>query len=50
MAGAGVLEGWSHYIWHYVTREIPQLTPEVVGTGKAQPSVDPVEIAFDERR
>ncbi|TFK53758.1 hypothetical protein OE88DRAFT_1278028 [Heliocybe sulcata] len=23
MTGAGVLEGWSHYIWHYVTREIP---------------------------
>ncbi|OBZ70729.1 hypothetical protein A0H81_09456 [Grifola frondosa] len=23
MSGAGVLEGWSHYIWHYVTREIP---------------------------
>ncbi|KAJ7762787.1 hypothetical protein DFH07DRAFT_882804 [Mycena maculata] len=22
MAGAGVLEGWSHYIWHFVTREI----------------------------
>lgn len=24
MAGAGVLEGWSHYIWHFVTRELPQ--------------------------
>lgn len=23
MTGAGVLEGWSHYIWHYVTREVP---------------------------
>ncbi|KAI0784627.1 hypothetical protein C8Q75DRAFT_778140 [Abortiporus biennis] len=23
MTGAGVLEGWSHYIWHYITREIP---------------------------
>ncbi|KAF9000458.1 hypothetical protein BDQ17DRAFT_1359645 [Cyathus striatus] len=22
MTGAGVLEGWSHYIWHYVTREL----------------------------
>ncbi|KAM6496673.1 hypothetical protein JOM56_007146 [Amanita muscaria] len=22
MAGAGVLEGWSHYIWHFVTREV----------------------------
>jgi len=22
MTGAGVLEGWSHYIWHFVTREI----------------------------
>ncbi|KAG2341071.1 hypothetical protein BDR05DRAFT_1001990 [Suillus weaverae] len=21
IAGAGVLEGWSHYIWHFVTRE-----------------------------
>ncbi|TEB28408.1 hypothetical protein FA13DRAFT_1571547, partial [Coprinellus micaceus] len=21
MSGAGVLEGWSHYIWHYITRE-----------------------------
>jgi hypothetical protein len=24
MTGAGVLEGWSHYIWRYVTREIPE--------------------------
>ncbi|KAG6375609.1 hypothetical protein JVT61DRAFT_3175 [Boletus reticuloceps] len=23
LTGAGVLEGWSHYIWHFVTREIP---------------------------
>ncbi|EPQ56891.1 hypothetical protein GLOTRDRAFT_73361 [Gloeophyllum trabeum ATCC 11539] len=23
MTGAGVLEGWSHYIWHYITRELP---------------------------
>ncbi|KAI1785474.1 hypothetical protein LXA43DRAFT_976214 [Ganoderma leucocontextum] len=23
MSGAGVLEGWTHYIWHYVTRELP---------------------------
>ncbi|KAI0930047.1 hypothetical protein AcV5_006854 [Taiwanofungus camphoratus] len=23
MSGAGVLEGWSHYIWHFVTRELP---------------------------
>ncbi|CCM03879.1 uncharacterized protein FIBRA_06030 [Fibroporia radiculosa] len=23
MTGAGVLEGWTHYIWHYVTRELP---------------------------
>ncbi|KZT04371.1 uncharacterized protein LAESUDRAFT_658093 [Laetiporus sulphureus 93-53] len=23
MTGAGVLEGWTHYIWHYVTREVP---------------------------
>ncbi|OCH87641.1 hypothetical protein OBBRIDRAFT_735813 [Obba rivulosa] len=23
MTGAGVLEGWSHYIWHYLTRELP---------------------------
>ncbi|KAJ3505727.1 hypothetical protein NLJ89_g7266 [Agrocybe chaxingu] len=23
MSGAGVLEGWSHYIWQYVTRELP---------------------------
>ncbi|KAL6303547.1 hypothetical protein BKA93DRAFT_734873 [Sparassis latifolia] len=23
IAGTGVLEGWSHYIWHYVTRELP---------------------------
>ncbi|RXW15883.1 hypothetical protein EST38_g9971 [Candolleomyces aberdarensis] len=22
MTGVGVLEGWSHYIWHYLTREI----------------------------
>lgn len=22
MTGAGVLEGWTHYIWHYVTHEI----------------------------
>ncbi|KAJ2919913.1 hypothetical protein MD484_g514, partial [Candolleomyces efflorescens] len=22
MTGAGVLEGWSHYIWHYITREV----------------------------
>ncbi|KAG0707061.1 hypothetical protein DFH29DRAFT_898242 [Suillus ampliporus] len=22
MSGAGVLEGWSHYIWHFVTREV----------------------------
>ncbi|KAH7889035.1 hypothetical protein F5I97DRAFT_2006482 [Phlebopus sp. FC_14] len=22
MTGAGVLEGWSHYIWHFVTREV----------------------------
>ncbi|TRM70243.1 hypothetical protein BD626DRAFT_625468 [Schizophyllum amplum] len=22
MGGAGVLEGWTHYIWHYVTREV----------------------------
>ncbi|PFH53720.1 hypothetical protein AMATHDRAFT_136828 [Amanita thiersii Skay4041] len=22
MTGAGVLEGWSHYIWHFVTREL----------------------------
>ncbi|KAH6914495.1 hypothetical protein BKA70DRAFT_1261599 [Coprinopsis sp. MPI-PUGE-AT-0042] len=22
IAGAGVLEGWSHYIWHYITREV----------------------------
>ncbi|OJA09987.1 hypothetical protein AZE42_03825 [Rhizopogon vesiculosus] len=29
MSGAGVLEGWSHYIWHFVTREVP-VTPHVV--------------------
>lgn len=23
MAGSGVLEGWTQYIWHYVTVEIP---------------------------
>ena len=23
MSGAGVLEGWTHYIWHYVTVELP---------------------------
>ncbi|KAI0369631.1 hypothetical protein BV20DRAFT_945641 [Pilatotrama ljubarskyi] len=23
MTGAGVLEGWTHYIWHYVTVELP---------------------------
>jgi hypothetical protein len=23
LSGVGVLEGWSHYIWHFVTREIP---------------------------
>ncbi|KAJ3487048.1 hypothetical protein NLI96_g3794 [Meripilus lineatus] len=23
MSGAGVLEGWTHYIWHYITRELP---------------------------
>ncbi|OSX65874.1 hypothetical protein POSPLADRAFT_1131781 [Postia placenta MAD-698-R-SB12] len=23
MTGAGVLEGWTHYIWHYITRELP---------------------------
>ncbi|KAH7916628.1 hypothetical protein BJ138DRAFT_1202104 [Hygrophoropsis aurantiaca] len=22
MTGTGVLEGWSHYIWHFVTREV----------------------------
>ena len=22
MAGAGVLEGWSHYIWHFVSKEL----------------------------
>jgi len=22
MAGAGVLEGWTHYIWHYVSKEL----------------------------
>ena len=22
IAEVGVLEGWTHYIWHYVTREI----------------------------
>jgi len=22
MTGSGVLEGWSHYIWHYITREL----------------------------
>ncbi|KAH9942489.1 uncharacterized protein BXZ73DRAFT_88047 [Epithele typhae] len=25
MTGAGVLEGWTQYIWHYVTVEIPEL-------------------------
>ncbi|KAF7790710.1 hypothetical protein EIP86_001666 [Pleurotus ostreatoroseus] len=25
MSGSGVIEGWSHYIWHYVTRELPAL-------------------------
>jgi len=24
MTGAGVLEGWTHYIWQYITREIPR--------------------------
>ncbi|KAH9839020.1 uncharacterized protein C8Q71DRAFT_704131 [Rhodofomes roseus] len=23
MTGAGVLEGWTHYIWHFVTHEVP---------------------------
>ncbi|CAL1705920.1 unnamed protein product [Somion occarium] len=23
MTGAGVIEGWTQYIWHYITREIP---------------------------
>ena len=23
VAGAGVLEGFSHYIWHFVTHELP---------------------------
>ena len=23
MSGAGVLEGWTHYIWHFVTAELP---------------------------
>ena len=23
MTGAGVLEGWTHYIWHFVTVELP---------------------------
>ena len=23
MSGAGVLEGWTQYIWHYVTVELP---------------------------
>ncbi|KAH9949071.1 hypothetical protein B0H21DRAFT_167167 [Amylocystis lapponica] len=23
MTGAGVIEGWSHYIWHFLTRELP---------------------------
>ncbi|KAG1751315.1 uncharacterized protein EDB91DRAFT_1045527 [Suillus paluster] len=27
MSGAGVLEGWSHYIWHFVTREVRQKDP-----------------------
>ncbi|TEB28043.1 hypothetical protein FA13DRAFT_1735932 [Coprinellus micaceus] len=22
MSGAGVLEGWTHYVWHYLTREL----------------------------
>ncbi|TFK44094.1 hypothetical protein BDQ12DRAFT_3050 [Crucibulum laeve] len=22
MTGAGVLEGWTHYIWHYITKEL----------------------------
>ncbi|KAF6744888.1 hypothetical protein DFP72DRAFT_60340 [Ephemerocybe angulata] len=26
MAGAGVMEGWTHYIWHYVSREVQRLT------------------------
>ncbi|KAF9064994.1 hypothetical protein BDP27DRAFT_1384656 [Rhodocollybia butyracea] len=27
MAGAGVLEGWTNYIWHFVTREISGSKP-----------------------
>ncbi|KDQ55677.1 hypothetical protein JAAARDRAFT_133460 [Jaapia argillacea MUCL 33604] len=23
MTGTGVMEGWSHYIWHFVTKELP---------------------------
>ncbi|KAH9942482.1 uncharacterized protein BXZ73DRAFT_88044 [Epithele typhae] len=29
MTGAGVLEGWTQYIWHYVTVEIPELVRSV---------------------
>ncbi|EIW83551.1 hypothetical protein CONPUDRAFT_122139 [Coniophora puteana RWD-64-598 SS2] len=27
MSGTGVLEGWSHYIWHYVTTELEEGKP-----------------------
>ncbi|XP_006457300.1 hypothetical protein AGABI2DRAFT_229641 [Agaricus bisporus var. bisporus H97] len=24
MTGAGVLEGWTHYLWHFISREVPK--------------------------
>ncbi|TEB28042.1 hypothetical protein FA13DRAFT_1755903 [Coprinellus micaceus] len=29
MTGAGILEGWTRYIWHFVARELGAVSPEV---------------------
>ncbi|KAJ8586121.1 hypothetical protein M405DRAFT_772077 [Rhizopogon salebrosus TDB-379] len=33
MTGAGVLEGWSHYIWHFVTHEVRLPLPFITQSG-----------------
>ncbi len=38
MSGAGVLEGWTHYIWHYVTRDLPERTRGPAGVLCADPT------------
>ncbi|KAG5635259.1 hypothetical protein H0H81_011894 [Sphagnurus paluster] len=35
MAGAGVMEGWSHYIWHYVSNELGRGRHSRVNTAAA---------------